>query len=233
MAFSDPTKHLLIVDAHEITRQGYISVLSAWRRGLVFGEAGSFPEALHQVTERSWDLIILEVCMPGRSGLELLDQLASVGSDVPVLVSTLHDEESYGIRAIRRGVSGYLCKSAGVQEFIHAVEMLLEGKKYLSGSLLQSLMGAMHPSTPKRPHEELSDREFQVLQRLAAGAAIKHMAQEMCLSPKTVSTYRTRIMKKLGVSSLVGLVEYCLEHRLTGKQAAEEQKGFKFAGNPR
>jgi two-component system invasion response regulator UvrY len=217
------TKHLLIVDAHEITRQGYISVLRSRRNDLEFGEAGSFPEALQLVTARTWDLIILELCMPGRSGLELLDQLASVGSDSPVLVSTIHDEESYGIRAIRRGVSGYFCKAAGVQEFVNAVEILLDGKKYLSASLIQSLMGAMHPSVAERPHEELSDREFQVLQRLAAGVAIKHMAQEMCLSPKTVSTYRTRIMKKLGVISLVGLVEYCLENRLTTKQAVEEK----------
>ncbi|TDU71381.1 DNA-binding NarL/FixJ family response regulator [Prosthecobacter fusiformis] len=158
--------------------------------------------------------------MPGRSGLELLDQLASIECDSPVLISTLYDEETYGIRAIRRGVSGYLSKTAGKKEFINAVEIMLDGKKYLSANLMQSLMDAMHPSVVKSPHDDLSDREFQVLQRLAAGVAIKHLALEMCLSPKTVSTYKTRIMKKLGVSSLVGLIEYCLEHRLTSKQEA-------------
>jgi two-component system invasion response regulator UvrY len=218
---SPPKKSVLIVDGHEIMRQGYIAVLNAWRPHFFFGEAGTFPEALHAVTHGAWDLIILELSMPGRNGLELLDHVCSSDMRVPVLVSSIHDESSYGIRAIRRGVAGYLPKSASSREFLKAVDMILKGKKYLTENLVQSLMSAVHPAASERPHETLSDREFQVLQRLALGVSIKQMAAEMCLSSKTVSTYRSRIMQKLGVTSLVGLVEYCLEHKLTSKREAE------------
>lgn len=217
-------KRILLVDPHEITREGYMAVLSAWNSELEFDGVGTFPEALQRVTMDPWDLIILELCMPGRSGLELLDQIAALRLTSPVLISSLYDEDSYGIRAIRRGVGGYICKAAGVKEFLGAVQTMLDGRKYLSPNLVQSLMSAVHPSASQKPHESLSDREFQVLQRLACGASIKNIAAEMCLSAKTVSTYRTRILQKLGVSSMVGLVEYCLEHRLTSRREAEESK---------
>lgn len=221
-----PPQSILIVDAHEITRRGYINVLNAWRPNLRFGEAGTFPEALDAVTHGNWDLIILELSMPGRNGLELLDHVCSSDIRTPVLVSSVHDESSYGIRAIRRGVAGYLPKTASVKEFLRAVDMIFKGRKYLTENLVQSLMSAVHPAASERPHETLSDREFQVLQRLALGVTIKQMAAEMCLSSKTVSTYRTRIMQKLGVTSLVGLVEYCLEHKLTSKSEAEGDSHF-------
>jgi two-component system invasion response regulator UvrY len=215
-------KHILIVDAHEITRHGYIYTLRAWRKGLLFGEAGSYREALQLVPTQEWDLVILELCMPGRGGLEFLDQLQAMGVTSPILVSSLSDEESFGIRAIRRGVAGYISKGARTAEFISAVDVVLQGKKYISPSMVQSLMRAMHPSNTARAQDLLSDREFQVLQQLARGVTIKQMAMEMCLSVKTVSTYRTRIMQKLGLTSMVALIQYCFEHQLTSTREAEQ-----------
>jgi|GEM_PF-2164291 len=175
------SKRILIIDPHEITRLGYISLLKSRRANIHFEEAASFPEAQNLITLQKWDLVILELCLPGRSCLELLDQISDLHLESPVLVSSVYDEGSYGIRSIRRGVSGFISKTATANEFVKAVEMMLEGKKYLSASLIQGLMSAVHPSAQAQPHEELSDREFQVLQRLAHGVSIKHMASEMCL----------------------------------------------------
>jgi DNA-binding NarL/FixJ family response regulator len=137
----------------------------------------------------------------------------------PILVCTKIEDESFGIRVIKRGAAGFISKSAGSQEILNAIACVTSGRKYISASLSQKLINQIQPGYSGQLHDTLSDREFQVLQKLAQGVSTKEMAAQMSLSAKTVSTYRVRVMKKLGVKNLVELVEYCVENGMTKKQA--------------
>ncbi len=216
---------VLIFDTHEVTRLGYRALLKEWRQDLRVVDTGSYAEALAWVGSEPWVAIIVEIACLERDGFEVLDQFCVAGVECPILVATVTEDDSFGIRVIRRGAAGFICKSAGAQEFITALSHILSGKKYLSASLAQKLISQVHPSYNIRPHESLSDREFQVLQKLAQGITIKHMAAELFLSSKTVSTYRVRIMTKLGFKNMVELVEYCVENGLTNKTTKSALKG--------
>lgn len=211
--------NILIIDAYEVTRIGYHTLIKTWNKDIQVIGTGNFADGLRRAKRGPWIAIIVELFNLERDGFDILDQLLMNHLNCPILVCTKIEDESFGIRVIKRGAAGFISKSAGSQEILNAISCVTSGKKYISASLSQKLINQIQPGYSGQLHDTLSDREFQVLQKLARGVSTKEMAAEMNLSAKTVSTYRVRVMKKLGVKNLVELVEYCVENGMTKKQA--------------
>ena len=213
MAMADDATRVLIVDDHPVLRAGLRQVLTESDMKVFVGEATNGQELLAKVREQSWDVVVLDISLPDRSGLDLLKQLKSYYPDLPVVVLTMHAEEQYAIRVLRAGASGYLTKDSPPEEMAAAVLKVSEGGRYVSASLAERLVfdiGGMR----ERPHEILSDREFQVFCMLASGERIKDIAAKLCLSVKTVSSHRARILTKMRMKNNAQLVQYALEHNL-------------------
>jgi len=213
MAMADDATRVLIVDDHPVLRAGLRQVLTESDMKVFVGEATNGQELLAKVREQSWDVVVLDISLPDRSGLDLLKQLKSYYPDLPVVVLTMHAEEQYAIRVLRAGASGYLTKDSPPEEMAAAVRKVSEGGRYVSASLAERLVfdiGGMR----ERPHEILSDREFQVFCMLASGERIKDIAAKLCLSVKTVSSHRARILTKMRMKNNAQLVQYALEHNL-------------------
>jgi two-component system, NarL family, invasion response regulator UvrY len=164
--------------------------------------------------ERASDLVLLDVTLPGRSGLDVLRQLKQERPRVPVLVLSVHPAEQYAVRALRAGASGYLTKDLAAEELVSAVRSVTRGQRYLTPAVAERLADALDKPSASQPHEELSDREFEVLGLLGSGKKVKQIADELCLSYNTISTYRSRILTKLGLESGAQLVRYALQHGL-------------------
>ncbi|SKA94341.1 two component transcriptional regulator, LuxR family [Prosthecobacter debontii] len=212
-------KRILIVDDHQLMREAYkhaIMTLGSFE----FGEAGTYQEAHDLVTASRWDIVILDVTIPGRNGLDVLAEIRNLPHAPAVLVCSGHDESVYGVRAFKAGAAGYVCKTAGTGEFLKAVREIVQGNNYISTNLAQNLAAFVRSDFQEQPHTTLSEREFQVLRKLINGDALKEIAAELNLSSKTVSTYRSRLMEKLKVKSLPELVQYCIEHGLMEKTGA-------------
>ena len=204
---------ILIADDHAMLRGGLKQILVLEYPGAIFGEAGNYQETLARVDQEPWDVLVLDIFMPGRSGLDVLRELEAGKPELPVLVLSSAPEEQMAVRVLRAGAAGYLNKRAAPEELARAVKKVAGGGTYASAKLGEKLAGDLaRPSCA--PHEQLSDREFQVMQMLAAGKFIKEIAADLALSPKTVSTFRTRLMGKLRLQSDVELVRYTLEHNL-------------------
>jgi two-component system, NarL family, invasion response regulator UvrY len=204
---------VLIVDDHAVVRQGLKQILSESDIPVSIGEAGSGQEALSMARSGNWDLVVLDISLPDRSGLDVLKQIKSYYPKLPVLVLTMHAEEQYAVRVLRAGAAGYLTKDSAPEEMANAVKKVAAGGRYVSSSLAEKLvfdMGGMR----ERPHEALSDREFQVFCMLASGERIKDIAEKLCLSVKTVSSHRARILTKMKMKNNAQLVQYALEHKL-------------------
>jgi two-component system, NarL family, invasion response regulator UvrY len=170
---------------------------------------------LEMLRERSSDLVLLDVTLPGRSGLDVLRQLKQERPRVPVLVLSVHPAEQYAVRALRAGASGYLTKDLAAEELVTAVRHVTRGERYLTPTVADRLADALDKPVDRYPHEDLSDREFQVLALLGSGKRVKQIAEELCLSYNTISTYRSRILTKLGLTTDAQLVRYAIEHELT------------------
>jgi two-component system invasion response regulator UvrY len=205
---------ILIVDDHQVVRQGTQLVLGQGFPGAIFGEAASAREGLERLGEGAWDLLVLDLSMPGRGGLELLEEVKGRWPHLPVLILSAHPEEEFAVRCLRLGASGYVTKSAATNELTAAARKALEGGKYITPLLAERLATLLDGSAPQAPHETLSGRELQVLRLVAQGKAIKEIAVELALSEKTIGTYRTRISQKLGLSTNVELTRYSLQHKL-------------------
>lgn len=205
---------ILLVDDHELIRECIALMLQHHLEGVKITGVSSFSEAVEQVTSHRWDLVVLDISIPGRSGLELLSHVSQQKHPSPVLVCSMHHEEKYGIRALQQGAAGYMRKDAGMAEFMKAVTEILAGRKYVTADLAASLASYFHPSHAPKNHDQLSERELQVLQKIGNGVMIKEIAAEMCLSPKSISTYRARVMEKLKLRTVTDLVRYCVDHRL-------------------
>jgi DNA-binding NarL/FixJ family response regulator len=204
---------ILIADDHAMLRGGLKQILALECPGAVFGEASNFQETLARVDKEPWDVLVLDIFMPGRSGLDALREIEVLKPELPVLVLSSAPEEQMAVRVLRAGAAGYLNKRAAPEELARAVKKVAAGGTYASANLGGILAGALaHPSHV--PHEQLSDREFQVMLMLASGKIVKEIASDLALSPKTVSTFRTRLMGKLRLQNDVELVRYCLEHNL-------------------
>jgi two-component system, NarL family, invasion response regulator UvrY len=204
---------VLIVDDHSVVRQGLKQILHESDIPVSIGEAGSGQEALSLARTGDWDLVVLDISLPDRSGLDVLKQIKSYYPKLPVLVLTMHAEEQYAVRVLRAGAAGYLTKDSAPEEMATAVKKVAAGGRYVSSSLAEKLvfdMGGLR----ERPHEALSDREFQVFCMLASGERIKDIAEKLCLSVKTVSSHRARILTKMKMRNNAQLVQYALEQKL-------------------
>src|SRR5437660_6064745 len=197
---------ILLVDDHTIVRDGLKQILSRTFPQAVFGEARNAREAFAAIENTKWDVILLDISLPGQSGLDVLKQIKILQSEAKVLVLTMHPEDQYATRVLKAGASGYLTKETASEEVVTAVNKLLAGGKYVSAAFAQNLLAGLGNPTPKAPHEMLSDREYQVLRLLASGKSSKEIGSDLGLSIKTVSTYRTRVLKKLNLKTNADII---------------------------
>lgn len=205
---------ILLADDHAVLREGLKGILAKAIRGAEFGEAGDGAEVMALVTRETWDVVILDLSLPGRSGLDVLKAIKHLFPSLPVLILTMHPEKEYAVRAFRAGAAGYVLKRTASQELIAAVRKALSGGRYVPASLAESLAFELGRTRPENPHEALSDREYEVFYHLALGETVTQVAGELNLSVPTVSTYRARIFEKLEAESNADLTRYALENEL-------------------
>lgn len=204
----------LISDDHAIVRKGLKTLLQEEFPKAEFFEAVNSNEALAIVSEQELDVILLDISMPGRNGLETLKQMRSQGVKSPILMISMHSEDQYAIRALKAGASGFINKESANDELLSAVHKVLTGKKYISDSVAEKLAENVGGLNEAPAHTSLSDREMQVLQQIASGKTVSEIATEISLSVNTVSTYRSRILEKLSLANNAELTRYALDHRL-------------------
>lgn len=206
--------NILIADDHVIIREGLLRFLQNFPAVSKVDQAGDGNEALDKIRQMAYDLVILDISMPGMSGLDILQQIKRSGIDSRVLILSFHDEHQYASRAFSLGASGYIKKSASYDDIREAITRVAAGGKYVSPGLAEKLAFGNMEIAGKLPHEKLSEREFQVMLLLSKGQSVKEIAVQTYISDKTVSTYRTRIMKKMGVSTNADLVLYSYKNEL-------------------
>ncbi len=207
---------ILIADDHPIVRAGFKQVISDMPDMLVADEAGNGQEVLQLIGKKDYDLVLLDISMPGRNGLEILKDLKSEKPKLPVLILSIYPEEQYAIRALRAGASGYMTKASAPNELILAIRKISEGGKYISASLAEKLAYYLDGDATKPPHETLSDREYQVMLMIASGKTVTEIANELCLSVKTISTYRTHIREKMKMKNNAEMTLYAVQNKLVG-----------------
>ncbi|MFT5533456.1 MAG: DNA-binding NarL/FixJ family response regulator [Burkholderiaceae bacterium] len=205
---------LLIADDHTIMREGLKRILEGADDIKVVGEAVNGFEVLAQVRKGGFDLLMLDLSMPGRSGVELIRQIKDEVPRLPILILTMHEEEQYAIRAIRAGARGYLTKESAGTQLLSAIRKVASGRPYISNEVAEQLAMDAMPCDDDYPHKKLSDREFEVFSLLVSGKTITDIADMLHLSAKTVSTHKTRILHKMGMNSLAELVQYAVACRL-------------------
>jgi two-component system, NarL family, invasion response regulator UvrY len=205
---------ILIVDDHEVVRRGLRQVLAEGFPGARFGEAESSPAAMAALAGQEWDLALLDINIPGRGGLEVLEDIRRSWPRLPVLVVSAYPEEEFAVRSLRLGAAGYLTKSSASDELLAAARKALAGGKYVSSALAEKLASIVGGDPSQEPHAALSSRELQVLRLVASGRTAKEIAAELHLSEKTIATYRARIAEKLGLSTTVEIARYALRHKL-------------------
>jgi DNA-binding NarL/FixJ family response regulator len=180
----------------------------------IFDEAGNAQQVLAQVQSHAWDLVILDISMPGRSGLDLLRDLQQSRPELPVLVLSMHPENQYAKRMLRAGAAGYMNKETAPKELVKAVRKVLDGGRYVSAGLAEKLAADLSADAARLPHERLSDREFEVLRMIASGKTVSQAADELHLSVTTVSTHRARILEKMGMANNAELMRYAIHNGL-------------------
>jgi len=202
---------ILIADDHAVVRRGLRETLAEAFSRVTFGEAKTAQEALENVARQDWDVLILDISMPGKSGLDILDDLHRLRPRLPILLLSMHPEGQFARRALKAGAAGYLTKESVPEELKEAVRRVQGGGRYVSAALAEKLAFDLRPEADTPVHELLSDREFQVLRMLASGKTVKQIADEIALSVKTVSTYRARILIKTGMKTTAELIRYALQ----------------------
>jgi len=205
---------VLIADDHAILRRGLQEILVRELEGAVCGEAKDATEILARVQETCWDLVILDITMPGRSGLDVLRDLKAARPKLPVLVLSMHPEDQYGKRMLSAGAAGYMNKESAPEELVKAVRKVVAGGRYVSDALAEKLASDMSEDTGRPLHEVLSHREFEILRMIGAGRAVSQIAEELHLGVTTVSTYRARILIKMHMTTTAELMHYALHNRL-------------------
>jgi len=177
----------------------------------VIGEAEDAEQVLERIREQGWDVVILDISMPGRSGLDALREIRRLRPNLPVVVLSIHSEELFAVRALRAGASGFISKSDPPGEIVRAIRKVVTGKKYVSATLAETLANVLESETRRLQHESLSDRELQVMTKIASGMTISEIATEISLSVKTISTYRARVLDKMNMRSNAELTRYALK----------------------
>ncbi len=206
--------NIIIADDHTVVRQGLKQILAAEPDMTVVGEARNFTETLEIVRNVAWDVLILDYSMPGGNGLQVLKEIKHAHPERPVLILSMHPEDAIAISALRAGAAGYMNKECASEDLTGAIRKAVGGKKYVSPALAEKLALELEEGAEGLPHEALSDREYRVMWMIASGKSISNIAEELTLSPNTVSTYRIRILKKLKVETNSDLVRYAIKHGL-------------------
>ena len=205
---------VLIADDHAVVRQGLKQILGRAPGMMAAGEATNGQEALAMIRAENWDVVVLDISMPDRSGLDVLKEIKAERPHLPVLMLSMYAEEQYAMRVLKAGASGYLSKESTADELVKAIAKVVAGGRYVSPSLAEKLAFEMGGDSSKLPHETLSDREFQVLRLIAAGKSVKDIAAELSLSAKTISTYRARLLEKLNLGNNAELMHYAAQNHL-------------------
>jgi DNA-binding NarL/FixJ family response regulator len=205
---------ILIADDHTVVRKGLRQILLDEFPGAEIGEVADGGELVKKVMLSKWDVVVSDLSMPGRSGLEALQQIKLSHPNLPVLILSIHPEEQYALRVLKSGAAGYLSKDTAPDELVKAVQKVLLGKKYISQAIAEKLANSFSPDNFLHPHEILSDREFDVMKLLANGKSVSEIAEMLSLSVTTVSTYRARIMTKMNLKSNSDLTKYAIENSL-------------------
>lgn len=205
---------ILIVDDHAIVRSGLRQLLVEKFPHATFGEAANAQAALDLLDQATWEVMLLDLAMPGRGGLDVLARLKDIQPTTKALVLTMHPVDQYAVRVLKSGAWGYLTKESAADEVVAAVELILAGGKYVTASLAEKLVSDLNVPVGKKPHEQLSDREYQVLRMLGTGKTVKEIGAELSLSVKTISTYRTRVFEKLHFKTNADVVRYAMSEHL-------------------
>jgi DNA-binding NarL/FixJ family response regulator len=205
---------ILITDDHAMMRVGIKQILKDDFKNVALGEAANAEQTFRQLGKRQWDLLILDITMPGRDGLDALREIKERYPKLPVLMFSVHPEEQLAMRAFKLGAAGYLPKERTPEELPVAVRHILAGGTYVTQTVAERLVGQIGARTRLRSHESLSEREFQVMRMIAAGASGKRIAMDLGLSQKTVSTYRSRLLTKLGLKTTADLIQYAIHNKL-------------------
>jgi len=207
---------VLIADDHAVFRRGLKETIGELFPKVTFGEAKTAQETVECVRRQDWEIVILDISMPGKSGLDILDDMRRLRPKLPVLFLSMHPEEQYARRALKSGAAGYLTKDSIPEELKEAVRRILTGGRYVSATLAERLAFDLRKGADTPLHELLSTREFQVLRMIASGKSVKEIANDIALSVKTVSTYRARILQKTGMKTTAELIRYALQTQLVG-----------------
>ncbi len=203
--------NFLIADDHAIVRKGLVLVLREEFPDAEITEVSNGHEVFDQLCKQNWDVILLDISMPGRNGIEILKQIRANEIKAPILMISMHSEEQYALRALKAGASGFVNKESATEELLIAIRKVLSGKKYVSASLTEKLAETFGENPD---HEQLSDREMQVLQLIASGKTVSEIASEISLSVNTISTYRTRVLEKLNLNNNAEITRYALDNKL-------------------
>ena len=205
---------VLIVDDHPVVRRGLRALLSDEFHGAAFGEASNARQALEQLRKGKWDIALLDITMPGKSGLDLLKEFKAARPKLPVLILSAHAEDQFAVRALKAGAGGYMTKESAPEELAKAIRKVLAGGQYVSPALAEKLALRVRKDIKLTPHETLSDREYEVMSHIASGKTVTEIAGELSLSPKTISTYRARVLEKLGVKNNAEITRYAIRNGL-------------------
>ena len=207
-------KRILIIDDHAVVRDGVKRIFEEQPGVTAFGEAGTGPEAVRLVQQQPWDVAVLDLSLGDASGLEVLKELKQVRPKLPVLILSMHSEEQYARRAFRAGAAGYITKDSPRAELVEAINRVVEGRRYVSSALAEKLATDLEQETSHAPHEALSDREYEVMCLIASGKTLSEIAELLSLSDKTISTYRARILEKMGMRTSAEITHYAIQNKL-------------------
>ena len=202
---------ILLADDHALVRQGLKLILADHFKNAVFGEARNAHEALARVSKDGWNVVVLDITMPGRSGLDVLREIKRLRPKLPVLVLSMHPEDQFAVRMLKSGAAGYLTKESAGEELAGAIRKVIAGGRYISPSLAERMASYLDMDVLKAPHERLSDREYLILRMIASGKQVSQIARELSLSVKTISTYRARILQKMDLKNNAELTRYAVE----------------------
>jgi two-component system invasion response regulator UvrY len=205
---------VILADDHAVVRRGLRQILEDERDLSIVGEAASGREALDAALDKKWDVLVLDISMPDMTGLEVLEQLRCRKPRIPVLVLTMHPEDQFAVLALRAGAAGYLTKESAPEELVDAVRAVAAGRRYISRKLAETVAASLVEDSGRAPHERLSAREFRVMCLMARGKTTNEIAKALLISPKTVATYRARLMDKLGLTTIAEITRYALSHKL-------------------
>ncbi|OGW32836.1 MAG: DNA-binding response regulator [Nitrospirae bacterium GWC2_42_7] len=205
---------ILIADDHSVVRAGLKQILSGISDVAMVDEASNAREAIDKIKKNKYSVVVLDISMPGKSGLDALKEIRSEWPDLPVLILSMYPEDQYAIRVLKSGASGYMTKESAPEELVNAVRTVANGRKYVSPSLAEKLASHLDLDGKKEPHEMLSDREYQVLCMIASGKTVSEIADKLSLSVKTVSTYRSRILEKMKLKNSAELTTYAVQNHL-------------------